>query len=427
MLAEDVNRRRRATSGHRTASNEPSGTPFLSNPYSSCNISFLPQEKDFTGDLLPNGAIRWTETKQLFSTPSAWVNYCRRSVDPNSVVKAASAWSTIRYKGKRLDSYKLRWYRRQKKIISNANMMEQSKSTADARPSVDQIPNVSRLTAGESEMLKSQNVMEHAALGLRSQPLTDPSLMIRCTPFSAMERIQPFTINVATNALLLVDFHCHLTDGEVTGYLSGSWDFSTHCLTILQAFPCRSRLGDKKRSALVEEEIRTNMEQRNLTLVGWYHSHARTAAHPTIKDIENQLDYQIAMKGESDTSYTPCVGLICSPYDKNNSGAESSMQLFWVMPPPEYRPYEYGRPMQMLFSATRDSYLTQDLLLEMVCTLHQSECLGRLESGLLLHERRCSVFRYLHVFSTDLRYLSVLVHITSHDLLFDSQCTVQLR
>lgn len=333
----------------------------------------------------------------MFSTPSAWVNYCRRSVDPNSGVKAASAWSTIRYKGKRLDSYKLRWYRRQKKIISNANMMELnhskiSKQISNSGPSADQTQNFSRLTDCESERLRAQNVVEHSILGLRSHPVPDPSLMIRCTPFSAMERIQPFTINVSTNALLLVDFHCHLTDGEVTGYLSGSWDFATHCLTIVQAFPCRSRLGDKKRSALVEEEIRTNMEQRNLTLVGWYHSHPHTAPHPTIRDMEHQLDYQIAMKGESEASYTPCVALICSPYDQNNSGPESSMQLLWMMPPPEYRPYEYGRPMQMLFSVTRDSYLTQDLLLEMVCSCAcvlpvtvMSEC--RMKGGSVLFAR----------------------------------------
>lgn len=83
-------------------------------------------------------------------------------------------------------------------------------------------------------------------------------------------------------------------------------------------------------------------------------------------DIENQLDYQITMKGENDTSYTPCVALISSPYDPSNAGLESSCQLFWTMPAPEYRPYEYGRPMQLMFSVTRDSYLTQDLLLEMV-------------------------------------------------------------
>lgn len=207
-------------------------------------------DKQFVADLLQNGSIRWTETKQIFSTPSSWVNYCRRSADPTTTAKATSAWSTIRYKGKRLDSYKLRWYRRQKKIISHAHLLDKNHYATDASVI---LPN----ERSESDAhLKSHNIVEHATLPLRSQQLPDPTVMIRCTPFAAIERIQPFTINVSTNALLLIDFHCHLTSGEVTGYLCGSWDFATHCLTITQAFPCRSRLGDKKRSSLVEQEIR---------------------------------------------------------------------------------------------------------------------------------------------------------------------------
>ena len=218
----------------------------------------------------------------------------------------------------------------------------------------------------EAALLRSQNVVEHTTLGLRTHPPPDPSLMIRAIPFSAIERIQPFTINVSTNALLLIDFHSHLTTGEVTGYLSGTWDFATHCLSILQAFPCRCRLGDKTKGKLIEDEIRANLEQKNLSLVGWYHSHPTTAPHPTVRDSENQLDYQIAMKGENESSYIPCIGLISCPYGSNGT-KESSIQFFWVMPPPEYRPYEFGRPMQMMYNVTRDSYLTQDLLLEMVC------------------------------------------------------------
>lgn len=153
--------------------------------------------------------------------------------------------------------------------------------------------------------------------------------------------------------------------GEVVGYLGGSWDLGSHNLSILQAFPCRVRLGNK--GTQVEEEIRQQLEQRHLSLVGWYHSHPRSAAQPSVKDLESQMEYQIAMKGDSDSSYTPCVGLICSPYDAFNSGLQSVLNAFWVMPPPEYRPYEYGKPMQMIYSVTRDSFLTQDLLLEMVC------------------------------------------------------------
>jgi len=82
-------------------------------------------------------------------------------------------------------------------------------------------------------------------------------------------------------------------------------------LAITHAFPCRSRLADRELAPLVEADIYRAIEQRHLTLVGWYHSHPFAAATPTLRDIDAQLDYQIKMKGNSDASYTPCVGVIC--------------------------------------------------------------------------------------------------------------------
>ena len=48
--------------------------------------------------------------------------------------------------------------------------------------------------------------------------------------------------------------------------------------------------------------------------MGWYHSHPHSPPTPTIRDSDLQLDYQIRMKGSSDASYTPCVGMIYSEY-----------------------------------------------------------------------------------------------------------------
>lgn len=281
----------------------------------------------FVADLLPTGSIKWSD--QIFATPSAWVNHCKRMINPDTP-KASSAWSTIRYKGKRLDSYKLRWYRKQKKIISSANLID---------PKADAVPESqgNRLSTEDPEILRQHNVVDHATLPLRTQVTGDLKTMVRCIPFSSVERIQPFNMNVSTNALLLIDFHSHLTWSEVTGYLGGTWDYQSHTLSILQAFPCRSRLGDKQRAKDVEEEIRQNLEQRSLALVGWYHSHPRTPPHPTLKDIEQQLEYQLILKGDNEASYVPCIGLICSPFDGTNCSSESSYQCFWVVPPPEYR------------------------------------------------------------------------------------------
>lgn len=87
------------------------------------------------------------------------------------------------------------------------------------------------------------------------------------------------------------DFHCHLTTSEVVGYLGGRWDTTTQrkasshvtlqiyiyyvyffiyinavrkkrffhflmtVLTVLRAFPCRTRLADRDAAPAVEEEV----------------------------------------------------------------------------------------------------------------------------------------------------------------------------
>ncbi|PNJ18242.1 MPND isoform 8, partial [Pongo abelii] len=51
------------------------------------------------------------------------------------------------------------------------------------------------------------------------------------------------------------DFHSHLTRSEVVGYLGGRWDINSQMLTVLRAFPCRSRLGDAETAAAIEEEM----------------------------------------------------------------------------------------------------------------------------------------------------------------------------
>jgi hypothetical protein len=226
-------------------------------------------------DLLPNGSIRLTETKQVFVSPSSWVNHCRKLVSGDA--KLGSAWSTIRYDGKRLDSYKLRWYRKQKKMAGNKDS-DITSSHLDVKSG---ICSKSGLYLNESvdiekygnKTLKDVNVVDHKLLGNRSDD-RPTNVMVKCQPFSALDRIQPFTITISTNALLLIDFHCHLTNREVVGYLAGNWDVGAHNLAIVQAFPCRSKLTDRDNSAMVEEEIKQALERRHLNLIGWYHRYS---------------------------------------------------------------------------------------------------------------------------------------------------------
>lgn len=464
----------------------------------------------FFGDLRRDGTIMMRgpdDSPHIYATPVAWANHCCKMLNPES--KPQNAWSSIKFRGKRLDSYKLRWYRAQKKpnmmnnnnnnsaggvgnIIGGINMNLQNNTALNSsiirnlhqnlqqqqqqqnssnlqgssrlmihNPITNYFPqyenpiknkkliksvlisnnmdnDCKRLVAKSldlsvdpctvAQQMNNNNnntnnnninninnnnnndnitnnnldassdnnnnsddttlninnsnnidnvdnncttlkttVINYEQLGTRGPHNThNPNTMVKCIPFSAVDRIQPFNVTVSTNALLLVDFHSHLVSGEVAGYLAGSWDPAQHNLTVTQAFPCRTNLSQEDTASNTEDEIRQDMEKRNLTLVGWYHSHqGKYSNHPSIKDIQNQMEYQITMK-ESASGYTPCVGLICAPHDiRTEDDMSPSFQIYWVMPPPEHLANHYGRPMQMYYSVTRDLFLTQDLLLEM--------------------------------------------------------------
>jgi len=362
-------------------------------------LSFEFMGKTFYADLLANGGIRWTENKQTFSTPSSWVNFCKRTMTSEPINKSISAWSTIKYDGKRLDSYKLRWYRKQKKNFNGPNFISSTSnmnqiSMADTGPIVhfDETnkSNVDLLKAippireslmsdiyfeDDPELDKKRNLVRHSDLPLKQVVGSESSIKLNCNqlvktePFSSIDRIQPFTITISTHALLLIDFHSHLTTTEVVGYLAGSWDTQTLNLSILKAFPCRIKIDDEQKAKVVQDEVIQNIRQSNLSLIGWYHNHYNRAAQPTIKDIECQLNYQLTMC-ESEIQYLPCVGLICSPYDPFNKDNSSSLIAYWTLPPPESKVLEYAKPLHLFYQTARDLYLTQDLLLEMRLLAH---------------------------------------------------------
>lgn len=81
-------------------------------------------------------------------------------------------------------------------------------------------------------------------------------------------------------------------------------------LAITKAYPCRNTRFDRSKAADIERDIQKNMLKDQLLLVGWYHSHPKFQAEPTLRDCDAQLDYQIKMRGASDATYTPCVSLI---------------------------------------------------------------------------------------------------------------------
>lgn len=187
--------------------------------------------------------------------------------------------------------------------------------------------------------------------------LQDVNTLVEAVPFTSVGRIQPFHINITSSVTLLIDFHCHLTTNEVCGYLGGKWDFNAHNLMITHAFPMLNSRFDREKSSECEYEIQKSMLELNIQLVGWYHSHPRFSAQPTMRDCDKQLDYQLKLRGTTDATYTPCVGFIFSSYDDENVENETKIMPFWVLPPPENRPNELGRPLVLNYNTQNDEKL----------------------------------------------------------------------
>ncbi|XP_070570079.1 MPN domain-containing protein-like isoform X2 [Ptychodera flava] len=457
--------------------------------------------KKFYGDLLPDGKIRWQETKQIFNSPSAWAIYCKKVVNPAK--KSGCGWASVKYKGKKLDQFKSTWFRKQHPELdfqlpspgtpssltsspvveedskqeqcntedrenkenknhyeNDVRQIDQQKSPKQEQqqqqqqqqqqpqrsprqeqpqksPRHEQYARSPRLehqhmvqqhqkspvrrengtaqhigveremkimkkqrgrpkknssasnnTPSESgtrgrkrklmediiskglhqnpsrHLLKSENrdrtIVNYTSLEKRT-PEWDPNTLVKCAEFSSFGTTQPFTVTVTTNCLMLMDFHCHLTTSEVVGYLAGLWDPTSKSLQILKAFPCRCRLGDRESALIVEEEIRQKMESNGLSLVGWYHSHPACEPHPSIRDLECQMDYQMKLKSLGSLQ-NPCIGAIITPYNLGQPQKESTLRAFWVMTPQEHKS---GIPMQIELKNQEDTYLSQDILNEM--------------------------------------------------------------
>ncbi|KAK5645969.1 hypothetical protein RI129_004433 [Pyrocoelia pectoralis] len=331
----------------------------------SMTIEYLGQK--FVGDLLEDGKIRSQETDIVFASPSAWAIACKRFINPDK--KSGCGWASVKYKGKKLDAYKNIWYKKKKEgeekqdkvDISNAMLIHTEKRSY-VEEFESEMFELSKIMA--ASISQSRVVVKHNTIANRTFT-HDANTLVECVPFSNLGKIQPFLISLSTNAALLLDFHCHLTKSEVCGYLAGHWDVNNHNLQITHAFPCRNVKSERENAPQVESKISKMIEKEHLTLVGWYHSHPHCAAAPTLRDIDAQLDYQIRMKGTSDNSYTPCIGLIVSPYSYENASLESNIIAYWIIPPPEAKPNEYGRPMLMSYSVVQDSVLATNVMDEM--------------------------------------------------------------
>merc|ERR1712130_362568 len=322
------------------------------------SIDYLGQT--FKGDLLPIGKIRSVETGLIFNNPSAWAIYCKKIINPAK--KSGCGWASVKYKGRKMDHFKNIWQRR-----------KSQRAADDAKNEAAQILTALSTSGGLGAPAQEDSplLLGHSTTsGLIHSSTLNASMSNNKTTFVDLEsfasegKMQPFTVSVSTSAMLILDLHSHLSDEEVCGYLAGQWDPNSHNLAITNTFPCLldPKEAGTKAAQKLETDIYEDLYGKHLNLVGWYHSNPKGPAAPSAKDCFDQLDFQIKLLGQSDSTYTPCVGLICAPYQKDAKTSESSIVVYWIYPPAEGSNQEFGKPMRMSYSAITDPCLSEEVI-----------------------------------------------------------------
>lgn len=188
----------------------------------------------------------------------------------------------------------------------------------------------------------------------------DPHTMVQCESYRSRDDAEilnsrsrgsgslepPFQVQVHPDAVFVCDLHAHLATCEIIGFLGGRWDETSKTLYIQAAFPCRSLMIDGDDGSTDVEmdpgseiELREIIQNAQLEVVGWYHSHPAFAPDPSIRDIENQTSYQQLFQRRSEKKSEheqdtvvevsePFVGLIVGTYDTKRDTPVSLFRYF---------------------------------------------------------------------------------------------------
>mmetsp|Transcript_16752 Transcript_16752/g.34337 ORF Transcript_16752/g.34337 Transcript_16752/m.34337 type:complete len:583 (-) Transcript_16752:589-2337(-) len=186
---------------------------------------------------------------------------------------------------------------------------------------------------------KRERAGQHGARSNFVSYMSGSLSLIPCQEFTGVigavgTQAQPFSVDISDEAMLLMDFHAHLSCFEVIGYLGGDWNPEARKLCIRRAFPCKGLEGTQQTDSCemdpaAELAAKDKMDEWGLQVVGWYHSHPTFKPNPSMKDIENQENYQ-ALFHDAETKTEPFVGMIFSPYDLRLPGKASRSETFWV-------------------------------------------------------------------------------------------------
>jgi len=201
----------------------------------------------------------------------------------------------------------------------------------------------------------------------------DPLTLVKCQHFSGtpvtVALSQPFKVKVNSNVLLVSDFHSHLAYTEIIGFLAGDWNETEKLITIDEAFPCKSLASGSdnvnvEMDPTSELEVREIINKKGKRVCGWYHSHPVFQPDPSVRDIENQTNYQGLFRDQKN-SVDPFVGLIVGPYDTRMPTEESTFNWFCVKCVPEGK----GTPMYVEHEIINEETILQQthLTIEKTC------------------------------------------------------------
>ncbi|XP_057396118.1 MPN domain-containing protein isoform X4 [Balaenoptera acutorostrata] len=262
--------------------------------------------KKFVGDLQPDGRIVWQETGQVFNSPSAWATHCKKLVNPAK--KSGCGWASVKYKGQKLDKYKAAWLRR--------NQLHIPAAAADESPASE----------GEEEELMMEEEEEEVLTGASAEdksrrPLVKgPSEPVHPEATPPGKRVE--------NKIRVPVRYCML----------GSRDSARnpHTLVEVTSFAAINKF----------QPFNVAISSNVLFLLD-FHSHL------TRSQVVGYLGGRWDINSQT-------------PYYSGNPGPESKISPFWVMPPPEQRPSDYGIPMDVEMAYVQDGFLTNDVLHEMM-------------------------------------------------------------
>jgi len=153
-----------------------------------------------------------------------------------------------------------------------------------------------------------------------------------------------------------------LVKTEIIGLLGGRFYESEKQLHISVALPCNSlSTGIQcEMDPLSEMKAREILEHMQLEVVGWYHSHPTFAPSPSLRDIENQSNYQMLFAKK--TGQEPFIGIIVSPYDIRHPGDESTYSYVFINNQEYDENHEYKLPYQLPRDILRSETLPSSLL-----------------------------------------------------------------